>query len=204
MKRPYLFLGILAPLAYVLAVIIGGATTPGYSHVYNTISELISAGRHPSIIVMLLFAAYNLGLLAFGAWAALDQSSGYSKKFRAAMAILALIGLIGAAILFFPQDERGTATTFAGTMHIALSGVSSVLTMIAVLLVGIDFLGKKERKLFSYYSFASLVLIVVSGGLAAVNVANNTPYGGLFERLVIGFFILWVFVLSAFLLREKS
>lgn len=203
MKRPYVLLGVLAPIAYALAVIIGGATTPGYSHVANAISELFSAGRHPHIIVLLLFATYNLGLLAFGAWAFLDRKAGYGKLFRAAMALLAVIGLLGAATLFFPQDERGTTATFAGTMHIVLSAISSLLTMVAMLLAGLDYFRNKDKKLFAYYSFASLAIVLISGGISAASVASNSPYLGLFERVTIGAFLLWVLLLSACMARPE-
>jgi hypothetical membrane protein len=58
--------GILAPLAYVLTVVVGGILRPGYSHIAQYISELIEAGAPNKAILDPLFAIYNILTIAFG------------------------------------------------------------------------------------------------------------------------------------------
>ena len=36
--------GLLAPAAYIVMTIVGGALRPGYSHLSDTVSELLSPG----------------------------------------------------------------------------------------------------------------------------------------------------------------
>jgi hypothetical protein len=107
-------------------------------------------------------------------------------------------------IYFFPQDPRGTAFTTSGTIHIILAGIISPLTILAIFLFGLSLRKYNEMKLFSSYSFLSGVIVLVSGGIAAVSVANNSLYGGLFERITIFTFMVWVIILSVLILRKKS
>jgi hypothetical protein len=54
------------------------------------------------------------------------------------------------------------------------------------------------------YSYLSGVIVLVSGGIAAVSIANNSIYGGLFERVTIFTFMIWVIILSYLILGKKS
>jgi len=40
--------------------------------------------------------------------------------------MIALIGFLGILLLLFPQDPRNVAFTLAGTIHIALAGITSL------------------------------------------------------------------------------
>jgi hypothetical membrane protein len=62
----YSIFGIVAPLSYVLAVIVGGFFIEGYSHMYNSISELTAANVPRVPITYTLFALYNFSLIVFG------------------------------------------------------------------------------------------------------------------------------------------
>ena len=52
--------GILAPIAYVGAVVVGGLLRPGYSHIAQYVSELIEAGAPNKALLDPLFALYNV------------------------------------------------------------------------------------------------------------------------------------------------
>lgn len=66
MKNKVLMLcGILAPVVYVLTVILGGVLRPGYSHVSQAISDLMATGAPNKSLLDPLFALYNLLAIAF-------------------------------------------------------------------------------------------------------------------------------------------
>jgi hypothetical protein len=63
-------------------------------------------------------------------------------------------------------------------------------------------------KRFRFYSIATILILLVFGiltGLDAPKVQANlpTPLAGVWERINIGVFLLWVIVLAATLLRKK-
>jgi len=203
MKKSYALFGILGPIVYILAVIIGGALRNDYSQTFNTISELTLANAPNKLLMDVMFSFYNISLLIFGVGAYLDSSIDDSKKYKIATIFLALIGLFGLLMYFFPQDPRGTAFTMTGTIHIILASIISPLTILSIFLVGLSLRKYSGMKIFSIYSYLSGVIVLISGGIAAVSVANNSLYGGLFEKITIITFMIWVIILSIIILKGK-
>jgi len=201
MKKVYKLFGIIGPLIYILAVFIGGAIRHDYSALYNAVSELTMANAPNKLLLDILFGIYNVFLLIFGLGAYLDSSIN-SKKYDAATIILVIIGVLGLLVLIFTQDPRGSPATLHGTLHILLSGLTAALTIISVVLVGLSFKKYSNLKGFSWYSYITAALIFISGGIGAASLANNGTYGGLFERITIFLFMIWVIVLSYILLKE--
>ncbi|MDD1674562.1 MAG: hypothetical protein LUQ13_02845, partial [Methanomicrobiales archaeon] len=53
-------------------------------------------------------------------------------------------------------------------------------------------------------SFISAGVVALSGGLTAVSLANNSPIGGLIERITIGGFLQWLFVIALMLYSTEA
>lgn len=66
-RRLLLGCGLLAPLIYIGAVVLGGLLRPGYSHVAYVMSELIAANAPNTALLVPLFTLYDILLAAFGA-----------------------------------------------------------------------------------------------------------------------------------------
>ena len=188
--------GILAPLLYAATVVLGGLLTPGYSHVADPISALIQSGAPAKPILDLLFTAYNLLLIGFG----LGLSAVFAERgepiSRLAPAMLALIGALGLVMAPLPMDPIGATPTVRGTAHIVIAGLQSLSTIIAILAVAVSLRRYPARRRFSAYSQVTLAILLLSGGLAAWAVAHRSPLTGLAERVTIGAFQQWVFVLA--------
>jgi len=89
-------------------------------------------------------------------------------------------------------------------MHLALGGVTVVLMLLAI-----GFGAAAFGTRFRFYSIASLVILVAFGGLTFVDaprIAANlpTPWVGVWERINIGVFLLWVVVLAMTLLSSEA
>ena len=94
--------------------------------------------------------------------------------------------------------------TLSDTLHIVLGGVTVVLMLLAMAFGAAAF-GKR----FRLYSLASLAVLAVFGALTfldAPRVGANlpTPWIGVWERIDIGVFLLWVIVLATVLLRPRE
>jgi hypothetical protein len=196
MKKWYPWFGIAAPIVYTAAAITGGFMINGYSHVYNTISELTATNAPKIPLIQILFSLYNLLLIFFGIGTCVYLDTPRRKKTQAAAFMLAGIGILGLGMYFYPQEPRNMAMTFTGIMHIILASMASLFTMIAVMLAGSSFKSDSKLNHFRIYSYLTFAFIFITGGLAAANVANNSAFGGLFERLTIGAFMLWVLVVA--------
>ncbi|MGQ9546668.1 MAG: DUF998 domain-containing protein [Dehalococcoidia bacterium] len=189
--------GMLAPLLYLSAVISGGILWKGYSHLSQAVSELTGAGAPCKPLLDPIFSTYNVLLFLFGLGIFIQLRHIGKASLRTSSVILMAAGIIGLIMtLFFPQDLPGSELTFRGTTHILLAGILSILSILAVLLF---ILGAKVMSAFAnlrIHSIVSLVFIIVFGGLAAVGASSGSGYFGLYERITIGAFLQWVFVLA--------
>jgi hypothetical protein len=101
------------------------------------------------------------------------------------------------------MHPRGVEPTLTDTLHIVFTMVAVLIMMLAIGF-GATIFGKR----FRLYSIATLVVLVVFGaltGLEAPGITANrpTPWIGVWERINIGAFLLWVVALAAALLRTR-
>ena len=95
-------------------------------------------------------------------------------------------------------------STLSDTMHLVLAGVT-VLLMFAAIGFGAAAFGSR----FRIYSFVTIAILLGCGGvtfLEAPALAANlpTPWLGVWERINIGVFLVWVAVLAMLLLRTHG
>ncbi len=203
MKNKRLLLcGILAPIVYIIIVILGGILRPGYSHIAQAVSNLIATGAPNKPLLDLSFAFYNLLVITFGVglvqYVHSDQQN--QKKVTGTVGALCLVaeGIFGLLTLFFPEDLGGMSAAISrtGMMHIVFAGLSSLTTMLTMLLMGFWFKNSLRWQKYGLYSFISVGVVFVSGGLAAASIATGGSFAGLAERITIRGFLQWLFVIS--------
>jgi len=210
MKKLLMLCGCSAAILYTGTVILGGLIRPGYSHLFEAISELVADGAPNRSLLSSSFLLYNTLLSLFGIGLFLKANSRSRGRISGSLGSLALTLLVGVAgilmELAFPQDPGGIPTTFVGTMHIVMASVASLGTMVAVSMLGLWFRNMAELKGYSTYSLISVAIIFISGGLTAAALAKGYPLFGLLERITIGTFIVWMFMvgLKMFQLEEET
>jgi len=207
MKKPLMLCGTTAAMIYVGTVILGALIRPDYSHIADAISELVADGAPNRAMLSLLFLIYNLLLSAFGIGLFLkskDHSRGRRSGFIGSLALI-LVGLAGISMeLAFPQDPGGTPVTFAGTMHLVMAGIASLGTMVVIVFLAFWFRNFSALKHYVTYSWISVMIIFISGALSAIAMAKDYLLFGLIERVTIGTFILWLFVISRRMLQIED
>ena len=201
--------GILAPIVYVGSVILGGILWPSYSHILQPISDLIATGAPNKALLDPLFALYNLLVLVAGLGLFLFVRENKAERGQLlgtlGAATLVAEGFFGLITLFFPEDAGGMAAGISSTgmLHIVFASLSSLTTMAAILLMGLWF-RKSPRVKYGLYSFISVGIVFVSGGMAAAGVASGSAIGGLLERITIGGFMQWLFVIGLMMYSSKA
>ena len=197
-----LLCGILSSLLYVAMNIVGAVRYEGYSSVSQTVSELSAIGAPTRLLWVLLGIPYTLLVTAFG-WG-VWKSAGRNRSLRVVGVLLVSYGALGVLWVFAPMHLRGAEFTLTDSMHIVLGAVT-VLLMLLAIGFGAAALGKS----FRLYSITSLAILVGFGaltGVAAPRIAANlpTPWIGVWERINIGAFLIWVVVLAITLLRRRG
>mgnify|MGYP006152897365 CR=1 FL=1 len=131
-----------------------------------------------------------------------------TRRLRTAGWLLFAYGALGFLWPFAPMHLRETLAAGGGTlsddMHIALAAVTQTIYFLALILTAAA-LGKA----FRIYSIATFVVLVFFGALTfieAPGIAKNepTPMIGVWERINIGVFLIWVVVLAVVLWPQKT
>ena len=196
-NRAFAICGIIAPILYLLMVIIGGALSPGYSHISETVSELLVSGSpNKPLLNTLLISEYILAIL-FAIVLHRGINEGIGSKVGPAFLIIAAV--LGIFTVIFPQDPGGPPVTFAGTVHVVLLIPLVILSLAAFLAFRRRL---KNDNLWSGYDRYSLITFIVAIPLGIISaVSLESPYIGLLERISAAVVLQWGFVMAIKLLR---
>jgi Protein of unknown function (DUF998) len=196
-RKLLLTCGIVSSALYVAMNVFVPMRWAAYSSASQTVSELSAIGAPTRSLWMSLGIPYTLLVTAFGCgvW----RSAERNRPLHVTGGLLVAYGLVGLA--WPPMHLRGAEFTVTDTMHIAFAMVT-VLLMLLAMGFGAAAFGRRFRA----YSVATIVTLFAFGALTGIDaprIAANlpTPWIGVWERINIGVFLLWVIVLSVLLLR---
>ena len=132
--------GMLIPIAYISIYVIGGALRPGYNHISDSVSELLSPGAPNRLVLTIIDYVYGLLHIGFGIGVLRFIRESEYKVLVGNIGAWMIIGvgfaIIGTAI--FPQDAIGTPGTIQGKIHLALVfGALLPFSILSALLIGI-------------------------------------------------------------------
>ena len=195
---------LLAPIpaigVYVVGDIVAGLRYDGYSFRNQAISELSAFGSPVRPLMVTVILIHNVLLLVFGI-----------GLVRVARRILRRIGLLQVAEFvlagiathtFWAMSSRDMATGFNDTMHIALSGVFSVIVVAMMVLSAAAYPGW-----FRLYSLATVAVVIGFGMAASFAIRgieqNDTPWAGGFERINAYAYFAWLVALAITVLRRE-
>jgi len=199
-KKALAICGIVAPIIWVAALVIGNILDPTYSQVVKTVSELIERGAPNRDLLNGIFVIYNLFSIAF----AVGLYYGLSKGWTRTVVVVALIinGVLGVAwILFFPLDVNGASISLTGMLHLVVGLIVIPLTFAIELAFWRS--ARKDDRWRSYgkFSLAIFAATLISGLLTVALL--NSDIRGLLERIFIGSTLLWMEVLAIKLYKLK-
>lgn len=191
--------GIAASLLYVAMNIFVPMYFDGYCIADQTVSELSAIGAPTRSLWVPLGFIYSLLTLAFG-WG-VWQTGGHNRPLRIAGVLLFIDGVF--SLYWPPMHLRGAVFSLTDTLHIVWSIITVMLMMLSI---GFAAAGLGRR--FRLYSIITLVVLVLFGtvtGLDAPLIEQNlpTPWIGVWERISIAAFMLWVAAFAIILMRSQ-
>lgn len=202
-RRALLICGILSSLLYVVMNAIAPLLYPGYSCADQTVSELSAIGvpsREFWVPLGLLYT-FLVATFGLGVW----QTAVGNRRLRITGGLLIVYGLTGLG--WPPMHQREVLAagggTLTDTMHLVFAAVT-VSFMFSIIGFGAGTSGRK----FRVYSVVSIIVLLLFGaltGLHGADVGKNlpTPWIGVWERVNIGVYMLWVIVFAVRLLRRR-
>jgi pimeloyl-ACP methyl ester carboxylesterase len=203
-RKTLLLCGIASSLLY--AWMIWVIRYEGYNPISQVPSELTAIGAPTQALWARLGWIYTVLVTAFGlgVWA----SAGRQPAVRIVGGLILAYASLGLLWPFAPMHQREVLAagggTLSDTMHVVLGGVTVILMFLAIAIGA-----TASRTRFRLYSIVSIVALVAFGALTfaeAPRLQTNlpTPWIGLWERINISVFLLWIVVLSAGLLRTGA
>ncbi len=201
-QKILLFCGILSSLLYVAGITIGATKWEGYSPFSQSVSELfaIDAPTVSFMVPLLVIYAILIYTFGIGIW----QSAGSRRTLRIAAVLIICKEILGVmATIATPMHLRGSNGTISDTMHAIFTAAGVLLCMFPA----IGFGGVSFGKRFRIYSFVTMVIFLTCGilaGLEGPRVAANlpTPWLGVWERINIYTYMLWIGIFAVTLLRN--
>jgi len=198
LRQTLLACGILSSLLYVAMTVLVARQWPEYSSFSQTISEL-SAIDAPTRLTWALPGAFYTALVTVFGWGVV-RSSGGNRLLRAVGVLILVYGSLGLLWPLAPMHQRHVLAAGGGTasdtMHLVLAGLTVTLMLVALAL-GAAALGPR----FRVYSIGSLIVLAICGALTFLDspgLARNepTPWIGVWERINLGVFLLWMVALA--------
>ena len=205
-RNIWLACGTLSSLLYMAMNIFIPMFYEGYDSVSQTVSELSAIGTPTRILWVALGTVYTLLVVAFG-WG-VRRAAGQNRPLRIVGILMLAYGVVSLLWPFAPMHRREALAAgqegFTDTMHLTLASVT-VLLMTLAMGFGAAAFGIR----FRIYSIITILILLVFGILTALDApkvqANlPTPFAGIWERINIGGFLLWIIVLARILMQKRK
>ena len=194
--------GILSSLLYIAMNVFIPMFYPGYSSFSQTVSELSAIDSPTRTTWMVLVIVYSLLVIAFGygVW----LSAHDHRRLRIAGGLLVVYVLIGLA--WPPMHQREVLATGGGSLTDTLHIVFTMVTVPLMLLM-MGFGAAAFGKQFRLYTIVTILLVIFFGiltGLQSAQMEANlpTPWMGVWERISIAAYMVWVVVFAVILLKR--
>jgi hypothetical protein len=198
-RKALLVCGVASSLLY--AVMIWGIRYEGYSPISQVPSELTAIGAPTQALWARLGWIYTVLITAFGigVW----KSAGGNRAVRIVGGLILAYASLGLLWPFAPMHQRDVLAAGGGTPSDTLHQVLGAVTVFLMFLAT-GFGATAFAKRFRLYSIVTIVVLLVFGGLTFLEAPRlqmnlPTPWIGLWERINISVFLLWIVMLAAVL-----
>jgi len=186
--------GIFSVIFYFLHVILGEIFYEGYNPLAQAISDLTASNSPSKNIAGLFSLFYGICSVIFS----IGFFAYFSKKINKAVTVSSLIFCIMNIVsffgyTFFPLSESGYAGAFQDKMHMTVTVLVVLLTIVSLVLFTVGFLKVKGHKRLGVISLSTLLILMA--GAMLINIVPK-EYFGAAERINVYSIIIYTGILS--------
>lgn len=206
LRDVWLGCGVLSSMLYAAMNVVVPMQWPGYDQASRVVSELSAIGAPTRPLWVVLGMVYTMLVVAFG-WG-IRMAAGDDRRLDVVGILISIYGALGFVWPFAPMHLREALAagggTFSDTMHIILGASTEVIYLVALVLAATT-LGKAFR-VYSITTAVALAGFAVLTFRDAPRLGANqlTPLIGVWERINIGLFLLWMVVLAIAIWRRTD
>lgn len=194
--------GILSFISYAVAVIFSPSAYPGYNSLSQAVSDL-SASDAPSLgLWNSLTAFYNVCEVVCATVVCIGIQGKKNKTLRVGVYLFAIMEWVSAiGYRMFPLSQSGYAGAFQDVMHMVITAVVVLLSIVSLTVVIISGIKDKTCRSYSICSGIALFMMLV-GALGTKIVPAN--YFGVVERFSVFAVTMFNMSLGIQLFLEKT
>ncbi|MGB9978805.1 DUF998 domain-containing protein [Methanobacterium sp.] len=187
-QRFFALCGIIAPILFIILVIIESLLRPGYSQIFNDVSDL-GIGSYAIIqnINFIVFGLLSIGF-AIGLGSNLPHRAGKVTKW---LVIVFGLCIILAGVTLF---SVGADVTYAKDVvaHGLVSAIAFLVIIVAQFMAW-QALRRSQNVIWGRYRIFSLIMGLMSiFTLLLLSYTQFSPYHGATERLFIAMWMVWI------------
>ncbi|EOH75870.1 DUF998 domain-containing protein [Enterococcus malodoratus] len=190
-------LGVVSFLSYTAAVVFSPLAYPGYDWMAQAVSDLSASNAPSRVLWGQLSALYNgCGLVSITLVFIFVQGK-LTKLLRSGIYFFTAMNWVsGVGYQMFPLTDSGYAGEFQDQMHVVVTVLVILLSIISLVLIIIG--GIREKSFFSLAIWAGLALVLMIAGAVGINVVP-IEYFGIPERFSVFAATLFNAVLGVYL-----
>ena len=173
-------LGVVSFLSYTAAVVFAPLAYPGYNWMAQAVSDL-SAANAPSLALWnQLSALYNVCEVVCVTVVCIGIQRWKTKLLRSGIYLFAVMEWISAVgYRMFPLSDSGYAGTFQDVMHMAVTALVVLLSIVSLVIIIVA--GAKSKSCRSYGVCAAVALAMMLVGAMGMKIVP-AAYFGVVER----------------------
>ncbi|GBU27596.1 hypothetical protein R84B8_01130 [Treponema sp. R8-4-B8] len=186
--------GIFSVVFYFLHVILGNIFYEGYNPMAQAVSDL-TASNSPSRNIAQVFAfIYGIFSVIFTICLFTYLKNKINKIVTVASCVFCIMNIVSFfGYTFFPLSESGYAGTFQDIIHVVVTILVVLFTVVSLILFGIGFIRTTNYKHLGIISFITLFLLMAGSMLMGI---LPKGYFGLAERINVYSIVIYTGVLS--------
>lgn len=190
----------MAAILYAAMIAFVPLLDPGYDAASQTVSELSAIGAPTRSVWVVTGALYGLSSALFGV--GLWLAAGARRPLTVAAVLLIACAVFG--VFWPPMHLRGEGFSLTDSLHIVWAIGWAGLTFAAMIFAAAGLRGR-----FAWFTVACMAVMFVAGmatSQGSANIPKNlpTPWVGVWERVSIGAYLLWLAVFAIILRRERG
>ena len=189
-------MGVAGPLLFVVGIVVGGAVTPGYSHLSDPVSQLAATGQPYPFIQMTGFVLFGLAIVATGLGLWRLPLTGRAARTGQVLLIIAGTSMVLTG-LFRADPMQQESLTTSGTLHLITAMVLFLSVSAAFLFCARAFRranGWGDRSRFSLVAGLAAIAFLLTYSVAF---ELQPEMVGLWQRLFAATIVTWFVVVAS-------
>jgi len=187
-------LGIFSVIFYFLHLILGEIFYEGYNPLAQAVSDLTASNSPSKNIARLFSMFYGICAVTFSIGFFAYLKNKINKPVTVSSFIFCLMNTISFfGYTFFPLSASGYADTFQDKMHIVVTILVVLLTIVSLILFSIGFFKAKGHKWLGIVSICTFLILLA--GSMLINIMPK-EYFGVAERINVYSIIIYTGILS--------